>query len=47
MQNVLGYGRVSKLDYEQRISDEELDTAAKQQRDRLEKAGCTEIFFDI
>ncbi|MGG6265697.1 recombinase family protein [Leptolyngbya sp. AN03gr2] len=44
---VLGYGRVSKLDYGRKVSDEELDTAAKQQRSRLERAGCTEIFFDI
>lgn len=45
--DVLGYGRVSKLDYGRKVSDEELDIAAKQQRNRLERAGCTEIFFDI
>jgi DNA invertase Pin-like site-specific DNA recombinase len=44
----IGYGRVSKLDLD-RMGDSEnqLDIAANQQRRRLEKAGCTEIFFDV
>ncbi|MBD1843982.1 recombinase family protein [Cyanobacteria bacterium FACHB-63] len=43
----IGYGRISQLDYGRRISHTELDVAAKQQKSRLERAGCTEIYFDL
>ena len=45
--HILGYGRVSRLDLHRLGSEAELDIAANQQRRRLERAGCTEIFFDV
>nr|WP_242026528.1 recombinase family protein [Leptolyngbya sp. FACHB-17] len=35
------------MDYGRGISNTELDVAAKQQKSRLERAGCTEIYFDL
>lgn len=44
----IGYGRVSKLDVERMGGRENnLDIAANQQRRRLERSGCTEIYFDV
>lgn len=43
----IGYGRISQLDYGRRVSNTELDVAAKQQKSRLERAGCSEIYFDL
>lgn len=44
---VIGYGRVSELDYSRHVDENELDVAANQQRRRLERAGCTKIYFDV
>ncbi|MGG6281740.1 recombinase family protein [Leptolyngbya sp. AN03gr2] len=43
----IGYGRISQLDYGRRVSHTDLDVAAQQQRSRLERAGCHEIYFDL